>query len=571
MAGQVHGGRRGGARIPTHVSDGDGSTARAGAIAEHKGAESGVVEAEEAAGAILGNTEGVDVKGVDARTEEGRLNDAADRGVHQEVGRDDGARRGEEEHGTRAAASTAAGVGQVADAEGAAREAGVEGTEAGQVEDRAVGDSRRDVAAQLHIDERGVADAADQEVAAAVHDDARDGRGAGVVADGDGAVDAEGLTRADGDDVVGDRVAVTDDEAAEGRAAVGEVELRDDGRTRDVAEIEHAVRVELTWGGDGDRAGAAEGDRAVAGHDVARGHDVGVGAGEDEGARVGDRTAADGADGAVATDLDDRRGADGGGTGVGVGAEHCHGAGGGEGEAGLAGAGAEGVLDRQAERRGAAGVGQDGIGRRAAVTDELAGGRGADADGEGGHGLVEATEVEDADGSTAAKGERADRESVVGAELRGAVRDDGAAGVGIGAAEGQRAAAGVADGDLGVGKVLDERAAEGDGARAGEGKRGGADRAIAHGLIARRAGGREAGEGLAEAVELECSGVAGAAEDDGIGAGPGGGGADDKGAVLDARGAGVAIAAREGERAAGRHAADEVARAVDAVGEGQAA
>ena len=559
------------ARVVVHPADVEDGASGARAVAEDQAALRQVMELQDGASTVTAEFEGIDVQGVDPGAETELMRRHARRRAHVEGRRDDRARGSQGHDRTGAAAGAAVAVGGVADAEGAARQSGVEGGQARHVEHRAVRDRVRRVGADLDVDERGIAHAADGEVAAAVHDEAGDGRITAVEAHGDRAVDAEALTGADGDDVVSHRVAVTDHEAAEGGAAGGQIEGRDDGGTRDVAEVEHAAGVELTRGGDGDRAGAAEGDRAVAGHDVAGRHGVGVRAREDERAGVGDRAAADGAGGAVVADLHGRGRSDDGITGVGVRADERHLARVVEGEAGLLRAGAQHVLDGGAERRRRADVGEDGVRGGAAVADDLRSGDGADAGDEAGDGLAEAAEVEDAHGAVAAEGQGADGERVVRAEARRAVRDHRAAGVGVGAAELQDAAAGVTDGDLGIGSGFDEFAAEGDRTRAGERQGRRADGAVTDRLVRRGARGGERDERLALTVELERGARAGAAEDDGRGIGPGGGAADDERAVLDAGDAGIGVGAGEGQRAVGGHAADEVAGTVDGVGEGEVA
>ena len=424
----------------------------------------------------------------------------------------------------------------------------------------------------MDVDQRRITHGADHESAAASHLQAGDGRRAGVVADGDRTVDPEGLASPDGDDVILARIAtIADDERAEVGPTEGEIERGLHGVARDSAEDKRPVGVKLAGRAHDDRSNATEDDGAVTGHDVADWHDVGVRAGEEERARVINEPATDSAVRGECANLGGGRGTDGGLTRVGVGADEGHRTRGREVKAGLAGAGAKDVLDDHAEGDRAARIGEDGVRGGAAIADELAGRDAADADGEGGHGLVEAAEVEDTHGGGATQRECTDREGVGRPETGGAVGDDRSAGVGVGAAEGQRAAAGVADADLGIGAGLDEGAAEGDRARGREVQRGDTDRAVANDLVGGDALGGEAREGLAQAVEFEGRAVTGAAEDDGIGASQGGGAANDERAVLDARDSGEGVAAREGERAAGRHAADEVARAVDAVGEGEAA
>ena len=572
MAREVHrrGRRRAGARVA--IADVDRRAARARAIADHEAARD-VVEVEDRAGALAADGQRVDVEGVDARAETDRVVDVADGRIHQEGGRHDGARGSQDQHRAGAAAGAAVGVRGVADADEAAREAGVEGAEARHVDDGAVGDVGRGVAAELDVDQGRIADAADQERAAAGELEARLGRGAGVEADGDRAVDAEGLADADRDEVVRDRALVAEQEAAEGAAAVRQVEGRHDGGTGDVTEGEETRAVELAGGRGSDRARAGEGDGADAAHDVGRGQHVGVGgAGEDQRARVDDGADAQARRGGViVADLDRGAAADGGRAGVGVRAGDDDGGRRRQGEADLARAAVDGVLDGGAEGGRTARVGEDGVGRDAAAADELIGRDGAHARGEGGDGLVEAAEVEDAHGAAAAEGQGADGERVVRAEAGRAARDDRAAGIDVGRAEIQDAAAGVADGDLGVGGGLGEGAVEGHRTRAREGQGRGADRAVADGLIGRGARGGEGEERLALAVELKRGRSPDAAEDDGRGAGPGGGAADDEGAVLDAGEAGVGVVAGEGQRTAGGHAADEVAGAVHGVGEGQAA
>ena len=550
-------------------ADVDGRAARARAIADDKRPEGGVEEVHQAVRTVGGDGDGVDVQGIDARAQTQRLGHVVDRSVHDEARRDDGAGRSEDQLGSRAAAGAAVVVGGVAHAEGTAGEAGIERRQARHVDDRPVRDVGGGVGAELDIDEGGVADAADDERAATVKDQARDGAGAGVITDGDRAVDAQGVTGADGDDVVGERAARADDHLAEGRAAGREIQLRDDGGAGDVAEVEHAGGVELPRGGDDDLAGAAEGHGAVAGDDVAGGHDVVVRPGEDQGAVIVDRAAADGADRAERADLGGRRGGDRGRAGVGVGAEEGEEAGAGQVQAGLARTDAQGVLDHESQGSRAAEVSEDRVGAGAAVADQLVAGDGARAQGQRRDRLIEAAEVEAAGRAGSAQGQGADGEGVVRAEAGGAVRDHRAAGVVIGAAEGQDAAARIADRDAGVGRGLDEGATEGDDAGVGEGQRGGADAAVADGLITGDAEGREVGEGLAEAVELERRALADAAQHDLGGVGPGGRRTDDEGAVLDLGGARIAIDAGERQHAAVGHAAHEVTGAVDGVGEGK--
>ena len=550
-------------------ADVDRRATGARAIADDQRPEVGVEEAHQAVRTIGGDGDGVDVQGVDARAETQRLGNIVGLGVHDEARRDDGAGRSEDQLGSRAAAGAAVGVAGVAHAEGTAGEAGIERRQARHVDDRPVRDVGGGVGAELDIDEGGVADAADDERAATVKDQARDGGGAGVITDGDRAVDAQGVTGADGDDVVGERAARADDHLAEGRAAGREIQLRDDGGAGDVAEVEHAGGVELPRGGDDDLAGAAEGHGSVAGDDVAGGHDVVVRPGEDQGAVVVDRAAADGADRAERADLGGRRGGDRGRAGVGVGAEEGEQAGAGQVQAGLARTDAQGVLDHESQGSRAAEVSEDRVGDDAAVADQLVAGDGARAQGQRRDRLIEAAEVEAADRAGSAQGQGADGERVVRAEAGGAVRDHRAAGVVIGAAEGQDAAARIADRDAGVGRGLDEGAAEGDEAGVGEGQRGGADAAVADGLVAGDAEGREVGESLAEAVELKRGALAGAAQHDRGGVDPGGRRTDDEGAVLDLGGARIAVDAGERQHAAVGHAAHEVTGAVDGVSEGK--
>ena len=569
VTGEIHHHDRRRTRLRTAVTDVDGGAAGAGAVADDEAAQSGVEEVHGTPGAVAAYLDRIDVQGVDAGSESDGMDDVAGRRIHREGRSHDVRGGGQDEERASSAAGSAVGIRRVSDAERTSGQAGIEGREAGHVDHRAVRDVRRAVPAELDVDQRGIAHAADEEGTAAGEAQAGLGRRTGIEADGDRAVDLQGLAGADGDDVVEDRVAVADGQAAEARAAAGQVEGRDDRRVGDVAEDEGTVGVELVGRGDGDRPGAAEDDRTVTRDDVTGRQGVGVGAGEEERARVVDESAADRAFVAEGADLDHRRGADGGLTGVGIRAEEGHRTGAGEGEAGLTRAGAEHVLDREGQGGGAAGVGQERVAGGAAIADPLVGGDRAGPEGKGGDGLVEATEVKATDGAGAAQGQGADGEGVVRAEERGTVGDDGAAGVGVGATEGQRAAARIADGDTGVRRGLDEGATERDGAAAGEGQGRGTDRAVTHGLVGGDAGRREAEQGLAEAVELEGRAVAGAAEHHAIGIRPGRGGADHERAVLDAGEAGVTVRSRERQDAAGRHAADEVAGAVDAVGEGK--
>ena len=559
------------ARIIVHPADVHDRAAGAGAVTDDQAALRCVKELQGRAAAVAAELDGVDVEGIDPGAEAQDVRRHAGRRGHVQRRRDDRARRGQGDIRAGAAAGTAVIIGGIADTEGAAREARIEGGQAGHVDHGTVGYVRRGVGAHLDVDQRGITHAADQEGTAAGEAQTGIGDGAGVEADGDRAVDLQGVARADGDDVIGDRVTVTDGQAAETGAAVGEVEGRDDRRVGDIAEDERAVRVELVGRGDADGAGAAEDDRTVARDDVAGRQDVAVGAGEEDRTRVVDEPATDGTFVAEGADLDGGRSTDGRLARVGVGTEEGDRPRTGEGDTGLARAGTEHVLDREGQGGGAARVSQERVVRGAAVADPLVGGDRAGAEVQGGDGLVEAAEVEATDGADAAQGQGADGEGVVRAEERGAVGDDGSAGVGVGATEGQRAAARVADGDAGVRGGFDEGAAEGDGAGAGEGQGRRADRAVAHGLVGGDAGSGEALERLAEAVELEGRAVAGAAEHHAIGIGPGRSGADHERAVLDAGEAGVTVSAGQRQDAAGGHAADEVAGAVDVVGEGQGA
>ena len=571
VTGEIHHHDRRRTRLRTAVTDVDGGAAGAGAVADDEAAQSGVEEVHGTPGAVAAYLDRIDVQGVDAGSESDGMDDGAGRRIHREGRSHDVRGGGQDEERASSAAGSAVGIRRVSDAERTSGQAGIEGREAGHVDHRAVRDVRRAVPAELDVDQRGIAHAADEEGTAAGEAQAGLGRRTGIEADGDRAVDLQGLAGADGDDVVEDRVAVADGQAAEARAAAGQVEGRDDRRVGDVAEDEGTVGVELVGRGDGDRPGAAEDDRTVTRDDVAGRQGVGVGAGEEERARVVDESATDGSFGAEGAHLDRGRSADGSISGVGVRADEGRRAGAGEGKAGLARAGTQYVLDREGQGRRSAREGQERVAGGAAVTDPLVGGDRAGPEGQGGDGLIEAAEVEHADGADAAQGQGADGEGVVRAQERRAVRDDGATGVGVGVTEGQRAAARVAEGDAGVRGGLDEGAGERDGASAGEGQGRGADRAVAHGLVGRDAGRREAEEGLAEAVELERRAVAGAAEHDAVGISPGRGRADHERAVLDPREAGITVRSRERQDTAGRHAADEVAATVDAVGEGQGA
>ena len=569
VTGQIHHHDRRRTCLRTAVTDVDGGAAGAGAVADDEAAQSGVEEVHGTPGAVAAYLDRIDVQGVDAGSESDGMDDVAGRRIHREGRSHDVRGGGQDEERASSAAGSAVGIRRVSDAERTSGQAGIEGREAGHVDHRAVRDISRRISTKLDIDERGIAHAADEEGTAAGEAQAGLGRRTGIEADGDRAVDLEGLARADGDQVVEDRATVTDGQAAEAGAAAGQVEGGDDRGVGDVAEDEGAVGVELAGSGDGDGPGAAEDDRAITRDDVTGRQDIPVGTGEEERTRVVDESATDGSFGAEGAHLDGGRGADGGISGVGVRADEGRRAGTGEGQAGLARAGTQYVLDREGQGRRSAREGQERVAGGAAVTDPLVGGDRAGPEGQGGDRLIEAAEVEHADGADAAQGQGADGEGVVRAEERGAVRDDGAAGVGVGITEGQRAAARVAERDAGVRGSLDEGAGERDGAAAGEGQGRRADRAVAHGLVGGDAGRREAEEGLAEAVELERRAVAGAAEHDAVGISPGRGRADHEGAVLDPREAGVIVRTGKRQDAAGRHAADEVTAAVDAVGEGK--
>ena len=572
MTREVHRRGRRRARGGVAIADVDRRAARARAIADHEAARD-VVEVEDRTGAFAADGQRVDVEGVDARAETDRVVDIADGRIHQERGRHDGARGSQDEHGAGAAAGATVAIRGITDANEAARKAGIEGAEARHVDNGAVGDVGRGISAELDIDQGRIADAADQERAAAGELKARLRAGAGVETDGDRAINAEGLADADGDEIVRDRAPIAEQEAAEGAAAVRQVEGRHNSGTGDVTEGEEAGAVELAGGRGSDRARAGEGDGADAAHDVGRGQHVGVGgAGEDQRARVDDGSDAQARRGGViVADLDRGAAADGGRAGVGVRAGDDDGGRRRQGEADLARAAVDGVLDGGAEGGRPTRVGEDGVGRGAAVADELVGRDGADARGEGGDGLVEATKVKDAHGTAAAEGQGADGERIVGAEAGSAAGDDGAAGIDVGRTEIQDTAAGVTDGDLGIGRSLGEGAVKGHRTCAREGQGRGTDRAIADSLIGRGARGREGRERLALSVELKGGRTTDATEDDGRGIGPGGGAANDERAVLNAGEAGVGVITGEGQRTASGHAADEVAGAVDAVGEGEAA
>ena len=572
VAKQVEIDDRGVGRGGSDVGDVQRRTARAEAIAKREGARAGE-EADAEAGAVAAEVDRIGPPGVGGRAEADRLVDA-DRRVGRDVVRDDRADWSEQDCRTTAARTAGAVGGRgIADAERTGRKVGVEDRQAAEVEVGLVGEAvvGRGVTADLDVIFAGIADAADGQRTAAGDGEAGVGDRAGSITDGHVTADEERLAGADGERVR-NRTLGTDDEAADRAGAIGEVEAANDRRGIGRAVVEDTRGVERIRSGGTDRTRAGEDDGARAADDVGRRERISVGAGEDQGTRVDDRTGAGGAGRGVVADLEDRGRADVRRAGVGVDAREGDGADAGEGQAGLAGAdGGDGVLNGATEDRGDAGVIENTVSRGAGVADDLGRGRGADAGGEGADRLIEAVEVEDADRRIATEGQGARRERVVRAEARGAVGDDRAAGVGVRVGEAQDAAAGVGDADAGVARGLDKAAAEADRAAAREGQSGSADRAIDNRLVGGRTGRREVREGLVEAVELERGGVADAAEDDARRIRPGRGRADGQRAGSDIGRARVGVDAGEGQVATRGHAAREGARAVDGVGEGEVA
>ena len=572
MAQQVESDDRHSIRRTGDVGDVQRRTARAEAIAKREGT-CARQEAKVEAGAVAAEVDGIGPERIGGRAEANLLIDA-DRRVSRDISRDDRADRREEDCGTAAARTGATVSGRgVAHAERAGREVGVEDGQVAEVQVGLVGVTvvGRGIAANLDVELTRIADAADGQRAAAGDGEAGVGDRAGSITNGHVAADEERLAGADGERVR-NRALGTDDEAADRAGAIGEVEAANDRRGIGRAVVEDTRGVERIRSGGTDRTRAGEDDGARAADDVGRRERISVGAGEDQGTRVDDRTGAGGAGRGVVADLEDRGRADVRRAGVGVEAREGDGADAGEGQAGLAGADrGNGVLDSATEDRGDAGVIEDTVSGGAAVADDLRRGRGADAGGEGADRLIEAVEVEDADRRIATESQGARRERVVRAEARGAVGDDRAAGVGVRVGEAQDAAAGVGDADAGVARGLDKAAAEADRAAAREGQSGSADRAIDNRLVGGRTGRREVREGLVEAVELERGGVADAAEDDARRIRPGRGRADGQRAGSDVGRARVGVDAGEGQVATRGHAAREGARAVDGVGEGEVA
>ena len=167
-------------------------------------------------------------------------------------------------------------------------------------------------------------------------------------------------------------------------------------------------------------------------------------------------------------------------------------------------------MENKVERGITPAVQEDGVSRRATITNALIAAECTRAEGEGRDFLVKARKVEEARRAVATEREATGREGIISPEAGRAIRDHRSTRVGIGIRKGEDASARVADTDARVARGLRERTTKSDRPRTGEVQERGTDDAVAHRLVGGDTGRGQRGQRFTEAIELEGRTITGA-------------------------------------------------------------